>query len=174
MDRGDTHSVKVGIELLPWHFTRLVIIWFTLLNIWFILITLHDIIIFFNFLFSSRSFNFTVPVVCRTLICGIVKLNTKVTFWLRHILKTSFWHWWHLSIKTRAQIVLATERKILFQTGKTSFIHKVSQCAILMCTESETMCHPSGHFLIYSPCAQWRKKLHMCRKMHNIDTRKRI
>ena len=42
-----------------------------------------------------------------------------------------------------------------------------------MCTESETMCYPNGHFLIYSHCAQWRKKLHMCRKMYNIDRRKK-
>ena len=35
------------------------------------------------------------------------------------------------------------------------------------------MCYPNGHFLIYSHCAQWRKKLHMCRKMHNIDRRKK-
>ena len=69
--------------------------------------------------------------------------------------------------------MLATERKILFQTRKTSFIHKVSQCATLMCTESETMCYPNGHFLIYSHCAQRRKKMHMCRKMHNIDRRKK-
>ena len=48
MDRGDTHSVKAGIELLPWRFTRVVIIWFILLNIWLILIMLHGIIIFFN------------------------------------------------------------------------------------------------------------------------------
>ena len=42
-----------------------------------------------------------------------------------------------------------------------------------MCAESETMCYPNGHFLVYSHCAQWRKKLHMCRKMHNIDRRKK-
>ena len=54
-----------------------------------------------------------------------------------------------LNIKTRAQIVLATERRILFQTRKTRFLHKVIQCATLMCTESETICYPNGHFLIY-------------------------
>ena len=53
MDRGDTHSVKSDIELLPWRFTKVVIICFILLNIWVILITLHDIIIFFNTLTSK-------------------------------------------------------------------------------------------------------------------------
>ena len=47
------------------------------------------------------------------------------------------------------------------------------QCTTLMCTESETMCYPNGHFLIHSHCAQWRKKLHMCRKIHNVDRRKK-
>ena len=42
-----------------------------------------------------------------------------------------------------------------------------------MCTESETMCYPNGHFLIYSHCTQGRKKLHICWKMHNIDRRKK-
>ena len=54
MDRGDTHSVKAGIEILSWRFTRVVIILFSMLNIWFILITLHDIIIFFNTLVEMR------------------------------------------------------------------------------------------------------------------------
>ena len=69
--------------------------------------------------------------------------------------------------------MLATERKILFQTRKNSFIHKVSQCATLMYTESETMCYPNGHFFIYSHCTQGKKKLHMCWKMQNIDRRKK-
>ena len=183
MDRGDTHSVKAGIELLPGHFTRVVIIWF-------ILITLDDI--FFNtlttkgmsrnnivtlcleffrhqegnlffictlcwcdpstpqqylallsttfpnnywwwkqsisspswpnnpalhsnisWISSSRSVNFTVPVVQQNSVALCVKLNTKVTLWLRHILITSFWHWFTLNIKTRAQIVLATEKNLV-------------------------------------------------------------
>ena len=131
MDRGDSHNVKVGIELLPWHFTRLVIIWFTLLNIWFILITLHDIIIFFNFLFSSRSFNFTVPVVLQ---------NSNL---------------WHCQVEHQSNIVAQTYLKNFLLTLMT-FKHQnkssnssshweknlVSNWKNQFYTQSEPMCYP--------------------------------
>ena len=133
MDRGDTHSVKAGIELFPWRFTILVIIWFILLIIWFILITLHDIIILFNTLTTKEmSRNKTV-----TIYFEFFRHQEGNLFLLCTL------HW--CDPTTLHQIVLATERRILFQTRKTSFIHnwanvipwcvqKVRQCATLMVT----------------------------------------
>ena len=69
--------------------------------------------------------------------------------------------------------MLATERKILFQTTKTSFIHKVSQCSTLMCTEIRQcailMVTSLFTHIVYSE----EKKLHMCRKMNHTDRRQK-
>ena len=48
MEKGDAYSVNIGIELPPWHFKRVVIIWHILLDISIIPVTLDYIFIFFN------------------------------------------------------------------------------------------------------------------------------
>ena len=91
MNRGDTHGAKAGIELLPWCFTRLVIIWFILLNIIlihsFILITLHDII-FFNTLMTKGMSRNNIVTFCFEFFC-----NQEYLALLSNTFPNNCW-WW--------------------------------------------------------------------------------
>ena len=89
------------------------------------------------------------------------------------ILTTSFWHWFTFKHKNKSSNNASHWEKNLVSNYKNQFYTQSEPMCYADVYRNKTMCYSNGHFLIYSHCVQWRKKLHMCRKMHHTDRRKK-